>query len=85
MPKFPVAMFLGDPEPPKLQRVFWSFTEGATATALLVAGGSKGLVSSDFLFYKKIKRRIDGVPKRGICKWRENKPKIIPVPESLKV
>ena len=28
----------GDQEPPKLQRVFWAITEGATATALLAAG-----------------------------------------------
>ena len=35
----------GDPEPPKLQRIFWSGTEGAVATALLVAGGKKGLVA----------------------------------------
>ena len=34
-----------DPEPPRIQRVFWSVTEGATATALLVAGGKQGLVS----------------------------------------
>ncbi len=41
-------MILGDPEPPRIQRIFWSFTEGATATALLVAGGKQGLVSEDF-------------------------------------
>ena len=27
------------------QRVFWALTEGATATALLVAGGKEGLVA----------------------------------------
>ena len=36
--------FSGDPEPPIIQRVFWAVTEGATATALLVAGGKQGLV-----------------------------------------
>ena len=35
----------GDEEPPKIQKVFWSSTEGAVATALLVAGGKKGLVA----------------------------------------
>ena len=29
----------GNSDPPVLQRVFWAVTEGATATALLVAGG----------------------------------------------
>jgi len=38
--------FPGDPEPPTVQRIFWSFTVGATATALLVAGGKQGLVSN---------------------------------------
>ena len=33
----------GDPEPPVSQRVFWALTEGATATALLNAGGEEGL------------------------------------------
>lgn len=33
----------GDPDPPRIQRVFWALTEGATATALLVAGGKHGL------------------------------------------
>ncbi|CAB4067709.1 unnamed protein product [Lepeophtheirus salmonis] len=28
----------GDPDPPKIQRLFWAITEGATATALIVAG-----------------------------------------------
>ncbi len=28
----------GHPDPPILQRIFWAVTEGATATALLVAG-----------------------------------------------
>ena len=37
---------LGDADPPKIQRVFWSVTEGATATALLTASGKKGLVSN---------------------------------------
>jgi len=35
----------GDHEPPVLQRIFWALTEGATATALLNAGGTKGLVA----------------------------------------
>ena len=35
----------GDADPPKLQRVFWALMEGATATALLVAGGQQGLVA----------------------------------------
>jgi len=35
----------GDPEPPVSQRVFWALTEGATATALLNAGGEEGLVA----------------------------------------
>ena len=33
----------GNPEPPMIQRIFWSLTEGATATALLVAGGKDSL------------------------------------------
>ena len=33
----------GDPDPPSIQRVFWALMEGATATALLVAGGKEGL------------------------------------------
>ena len=33
----------GDPDPPKVQRVFWAFMEGSTATALLIAGGTNGL------------------------------------------
>merc|ERR1712038_166919 len=33
----------GDPDPPAVQRVFWAMMEGATATALLAAGGKKGL------------------------------------------
>ena len=33
----------GDPDPPAIQRVFWALTEGATATALLVAGGKDSL------------------------------------------
>ena len=33
----------GDQEPPTLQRVFWALVEGATATALLVAGGKDSL------------------------------------------
>ena len=33
----------GDPDPPSIQRVFWALMEGATATALLVAGGKQGL------------------------------------------
>ncbi|XP_065670241.1 trimethylamine transporter [Hydra vulgaris] len=35
----------GNPDPPILQRVFWSFTEGATATALLKAGGKNALIA----------------------------------------
>ena len=35
----------GDPEPPVIQRIFWALTEGATATALLNAGGEEGLVA----------------------------------------
>ena len=35
----------GDPDPPKIQRVFWALMEGATATALLVAGGKEGLAA----------------------------------------
>lgn len=35
----------GDPDPPKIQRVFWAVMEGATATAILVAGGKKGLTA----------------------------------------
>ena len=34
----------GDPDPPAVQRVFWATMEGATATALLVAGGKEGTV-----------------------------------------
>lgn len=33
----------GNPDPPIIQRIFWALTEGATATALLVAGGNKSL------------------------------------------
>lgn len=35
----------GDHEPPVIQRIFWALTEGATATALLNAGGEEGLVA----------------------------------------
>ncbi len=35
----------GDPDPPRIQRVFWALMEGATATALLVAGGKEGLTA----------------------------------------
>ena len=35
----------GDPDPPPLQKIFWAFMEGATATALLVAGGANGLAA----------------------------------------
>merc|ERR1719343_742535 len=35
----------GHPEPPVLQRILWSFTEGATACALLAAG--RNLPNSD--------------------------------------
>lgn len=34
----------GNPHPPILQRIFWSCTEGAVATALLKVGGEEGLV-----------------------------------------
>jgi len=33
----------GDEEPPMLQRIFWAFTEGAAATALLSAGQDRAL------------------------------------------
>ena len=33
----------GDEDPPVTQRVFWALVEGATATALLVAGGEDSL------------------------------------------
>ena len=33
----------GDQDPPIPQRIFWALVEGATATALLVAGGSDAL------------------------------------------
>jgi len=33
----------GDPDPPAIQRVFWAMMEGATASALLAAGGKGGL------------------------------------------
>ena len=33
----------GNPEPPIAQRIFWALTEGATATALLKAGGAQSL------------------------------------------
>ena len=33
----------GNPDPPILQRIFWTFTEGACATALLKAGGKTSL------------------------------------------
>ena len=35
----------GTPEPPAVQRVFWALMEGATATALLVAGGKNSLMA----------------------------------------
>lgn len=35
----------GDPDPPILQRIFWALTEGATATALLFAGGPQALTA----------------------------------------
>jgi len=35
----------GSPEPPAIQRVFWALMEGATATALLVAGGKNSLTA----------------------------------------
>jgi len=33
----------GDQDPPTLQRIFWALTEGAAATALLIAGGDEAL------------------------------------------
>ena len=33
----------GDQNPPRLQRVFWAMAQGATASALLVAGGTDAL------------------------------------------
>ena len=33
----------GSQDPPIPQRVFWALVEGATATALLVAGGENAL------------------------------------------
>lgn len=33
----------GSPDPPVIQRVFWALTEGATATALLTAGGKDAI------------------------------------------
>lgn len=33
----------GDPDPPKIQRVFWAVTEGAVASVLLLAGGLSAL------------------------------------------
>ncbi|MGY9049449.1 glycine/betaine ABC transporter [Puniceibacterium antarcticum] len=33
----------GDPNPPKVQRIFWAVTEGAVASVLLLAGGLSGL------------------------------------------
>ena len=33
----------GNPDPPIIQRIFWAFTEGACATALLKAGGEKAI------------------------------------------
>ena len=42
----------GDPDPPKIQRVFWAVMEGATATALLIAGGPDGLQALQVQFLK---------------------------------
>lgn len=33
----------GDPDPPKVQRVFWAVSEGAVASVLLLAGGLSAL------------------------------------------
>jgi choline/glycine/proline betaine transport protein len=33
----------GDPDPPKVQRIFWAVTEGAVASVLLLAGGLSAL------------------------------------------
>ena len=38
----------GDPDPPRIQRVFWALMEGATATALLVSFESVGAVALTF-------------------------------------
>ena len=35
----------GNPDPPILQRIFWALTEGACATALLMAGGKDALTA----------------------------------------
>lgn len=35
----------GNPHPPIFQRVFWALTEGAAATALLVAGGKEAVTA----------------------------------------
>ncbi|XP_074656141.1 putative glycine betaine transporter [Tubulanus polymorphus] len=35
----------GDKEPPRIQRVFWAFSEGATASALIWVGGKDALSS----------------------------------------
>ena len=35
----------GDLDPPRLQRLFWSLTEGGAATALVMAGGEDGLTA----------------------------------------
>ena len=44
----------GDPNPPKVQRVFWAVMEGTTATALLIAGGSDGLKALQVCIIEKI-------------------------------
>ena len=41
----------GDQEPPIPQRVFWALVEGATATALLVAGGKESLSALQVIYH----------------------------------
>ena len=43
----------GDQDPPIPQRIFWALVEGATATALLVAGGS------DAIYALQVRNSID--------------------------
>ena len=66
-------LLLGVPDPPVIQRIFWAFTEGATATALLVAGGKQGLVNlnnyvqlklkflSFFSVFKNMQKDVEGI------------------------
>ena len=41
----------GHPDPPVIQRIFWAVTEGACATGLLVAGGSKALTALQVWYF----------------------------------